>query len=188
MNSPEFDQLVRAQSFIRRILWFSMTLSILVLLALVHLLPMFEGDAGVEPTPLRAAFGCVAIINGLVSLLLPRFMLSDERLRKELNTEFDPTRFQRADSPGIGNLNPDEQKLYGVVATSFIPFILRMALNESIALLGFVLSAVTKSPESLIPMALVALGLNLAAFPRLDALVARASRLLRTATPTTGSA
>ncbi|HVA40049.1 MAG TPA: hypothetical protein VNF49_05255, partial [Candidatus Binataceae bacterium] len=64
-----------------------------------------------------------------------------------------------------------------LVPAFLVPFIVRLAFNESIVLYGLVLAQFSRSFLTILPFALVALALDLTVSPKLDSSFARAANL-----------
>jgi len=67
----------------------------------------------------------------------------------------------------------EEQKIRAKAAQLLPPFILALALSESITVLGFVLAFASKDPEAIVPFAVGSATLILSLFPNLPAWVRR---------------
>ncbi len=186
MSSPALRELLRPAMFVNSMLWFVLTASIFIYAAIAFLLAQ-KGPGPTSPSPaLQMAFAGIAILTGLGSLLVPRILLSDDRVRQAMQPDPDPAALAR--HPKLGIVDEDrlrkiqalsalERKLLQLPGLYFTPFILRLVLNESIAIYGFVLSFLAHSFAPMLPFAAAAIVLNLTCFPRIDRLLERAARL-----------
>jgi hypothetical protein len=73
---------------------------------------------------------------------------------------------------------PPEARLTSVLGAVQVPFLVSLALNESVALVGFVLALLNADPRRFWPFLGAALALNLLAFPRPAAWLARIRELV----------
>jgi hypothetical protein len=149
---------------VQRIIWGALTLS-QVMLA-VTLLLAFRGDPqGPDPNAnavdLPLSLGAAALAFGASSYR--RWAHSNARLQKLGE--------MARDAPSEARLT----KLLGLVQ---VPFVVSLALNEVVALLGYVLAFLHREPSRFWPFLGVALALNALAFPRPARLVARVRELV----------
>ncbi len=95
MNSPAVRELLRPAMFVNSILWFVLTASIFI----YGLVAYFLAQRNPGPTDVseefQLALGGVAILTGLGSLLVPRILLSDKRLREAMRPDPDPEALAR---------------------------------------------------------------------------------------------
>lgn len=187
MISPTLRELLRPAMFAPKMLWFVLTASILIYGVLAHLLAQqSDGTTAVDPA-IRLAISMTAIAAGTASLLVPRFLLSDERVRRTLQPPVNSEEF--ASIPGsdaidenrlnqVRQLSDSEQKMLRLPALLFTPFILRLVLNESIAISGLVLSLLSHSLTPFLPFAVIAIVLNVIGRPQIDPVLERAARLV----------
>ena len=185
--SRELKEFLEPSRRLWLVLWFAMTFSMVIYVLVAFLVSRQHSPADLS-SGLLTAFGGIAAVATLASLLIPRFLPSDDRLRSELNSDFDPESLAR--NPQTGSVNQDrlqkialvapyEQKFMVLPFLYFTPFILRLVINEAVAIFGLVLSILSHSLAPMLPFIAVAIILNLAAFPRLDPMIERASRLVR---------
>ena len=125
---------------------------------------------------LALALAAMAVAAAVAARWIPGLLVPEQRMR-EFVQDADPTTLARNAQTGavdterlarIKTLLPHQQRMLAVAQASFTPFILRLALNESIALLGFVLSLRLQQFWPVVPFAVAALALNLFVSPRLD--------------------
>lgn len=95
-----------------------------------------------------------------------RALALDPRTRR-----VDPDRLRRLEA-----LVPAEQQAFGIALRLQTHTIVVLALNEGVAVLGVILSLLTRTPAAILPFALAATVLNLFVFPRPAAV---AGRMLR---------
>ena len=183
MSSPALRELLRPAMFVNSMLWFVLTSSIFIYAAVAFLLAQKGPGPSDLPPALQIALSVVAILTGLASLLAPRVLLSDDRIRQAMQPDVDPVTLARHPKLGIveeerllkiQTLNPAERKLLQLPGLYFTPFILRLVLNESIVIYGLVIAILS---HSFGPIAAAAVVLNLTCLPRIDQLLERASRL-----------
>ncbi len=81
-------------------------------------------------------------------------------------TENGRNQYSPAEIAYFQTLNDDQLKIYRVVNGLFVAFILRFALNESVAMFGFLLSAINRNNAWFYPFFTVSLILMVISFPR----------------------
>jgi F0F1-type ATP synthase membrane subunit c/vacuolar-type H+-ATPase subunit K len=186
MSSTTLRELLRPAMFVNSALWLVLTASIFLYAMVAYLLAQRSPVPTDVPEALQLALTGIAILTGLGSVLVPRVLLSDDRIRKAMGPEPDPATLARHPKLGvvdeerlrrIETLSGWERKLLLLPTLYFTPFILRLALNEAIAIYGFVLAFVAHSFAPMLPFAAAAIILNLGCLPRIDPLLDRAARL-----------
>jgi hypothetical protein len=134
-------------SRINRILWWSLVVSLLIYVVVAYVASV-PADTQAPVTALFVAFGIASVGIGIGSLSYRRHALSGPIQRREL----DP-----ASSEGR--------------AKAFLPFILNLALSESVGIFGLVLALVSGQGSYSIPFVLAALALTYAHRPTAPDLV-----------------
>jgi hypothetical protein len=189
MVSPELRELLRAVEFTQRILWFALTASSVVYVGVGYAL-VATGGVGGGPLPEAARFALLAaaLVAGVLALVVPRRLLSDDRVRERVAAEPDLRRLA-ADPRGgrvddgllarIQRLSSVEQRLFGAATASTVPLLVGLALSEGVALIGLVLCLLCSDLGSLVALVVVSIVLNATMFPRIDRFLERASRLVR---------
>jgi len=186
MSSPALRELLRPAIFVNSMLWFVLTASIFIYAAVAFLLERSGPGPTELPSGLQMALSVVATLTGAASLLVPRVLLSDDRLRQVMKRDADPVALAR--HPKLGTVNEDrlrkiqaldgsERKLLQLPGLYFTCFILRLVLNESIVIYGLVMAFLSHSFAPILPFAAAAVLLNLTCFPRIEPLLERAGRL-----------
>lgn len=188
MVTTELRELLQGTSRILWVLWFAMTASIWLYVAVAFFVTGGARGPGAPEPMISWILGALGVAMGVTSLLLPRFLGSDERLRATLEAPVDLESLARDPRTGAADperlrrlerLSETERKLLTVPAFVFLPTILPLALNESVALFGLVLVFLTRSFDVILPFAIAATVLNLLSRPALDSVLERASRLVR---------
>ena len=128
----------------------------------------------------------VGVVIAVGSLLYWRHTQSDAYLQRILSHDVDvdatKAKMQKWNmAPELVSKMPSlsdfDRRRYGLALSLQIPLLLNLTLNESVAVLGFVVVVATRNFLVLIPFAAAAIGLNAAMFPRLDGLMERSERL-----------
>ncbi len=179
MQSPTFSALIEPMARVRRIIWLAFNAATIIYVLIAY---MMFGSGGsmaaiVPANPLAIPLIIIGALTALLSRRVSALIMPDRRLREivardpdpqslarnQRTRRIDPNRLQK-----IRSLSPHEQRLLAVASALFTPFVVRMALNESIALYGLVLSFISQSFPPVLPFAAVALALNLTVSPKLE--------------------
>ena len=186
--SDAFSSVCKKQFLILRILWAAFTFSIVIYGVIAFVL--FSGNAtpGAADPNLQMVCTAVGVLLAIASLSLGKLLLSDEQIRSLISKTPDLEKLatnrqtQQVDNGFLEQLKqlPErEQRLLSLSPLLLTMNILRLALNELIAILGIVLAITAQNPQLFIPFAGAALLLNLVQFPREQAVFERAELLLR---------
>ena len=180
MNTPAVRELLRPVMLVNSILWFALTASIFIYGITAYIVSQDRAPADVSDG-LQLGLRIAAIITALLSLSVMRVFLSDDRLRKAMEPEASSEELagQLNDEERLGkiqSLSPAERKLLRVPGLFFTPFIIRLVLNESIAIYGLVLVFLSHTFTPILPFAAAAIVLNFTCLPRIDAVLGRAAR------------
>jgi hypothetical protein len=188
MQSPMFNELVQPMETVRRIIWLAFTGAIAVYIFITYVSFGWPASS-LDPllsNPLTIPLTVVSFVTAIASRWIPGLLLSDRQVRELLSRQPDPDAL--AAYPQIGRIDadrlakikglpPGEQRLLSLVGPSFVPFLVRLAANESIALYGLVLGFLSQSLLPVLPFAIVAIGFQLTVPPKLDSDLERAARL-----------
>lgn len=168
-RTTTYEDVLNRRLRVMRMLWFAFSGSVLIYLAVGYLVTMAGRPAPPNIAVLRLALDAVGVITALGVIVFKMVAFTREQVSKRLA---EPARLEQiAGTPNTGepdaavverlrSLSEKEQKLLGFIAWYQIRFILVLALNESIALLGLVLTILTGSPSEMLPFLGVALFLN----------------------------
>lgn len=188
MISPTLRELLRPALLIHTFFWWILTACIVFYVVLAWILARAPDAPAAVASSIELALAGFAIATGAASLLLPRFWLSDERLRSVLASPPDLEALARPQGSSardelrlqaIQTLTAQEQKLLALPGFYFPCFLVRMVLNESVAVYGLILTILSHTFESVLPFATAGLLLNLVSRPRIEPLLERASHLVR---------
>jgi hypothetical protein len=189
MISSYLDDVIRSSRVANWSIWVVISVSIGLYGVVAWVKAEPPGILLAELEPLPSALAVTALLTAGVSLLVPRFLLSDKKLHACLQPEPNARELATNAETGVVDLDslakiqaldPSEQKLARIPGLYFTPFILRIVLNDAIAIYGLVLSFMTQTFAPIVPYLAVALLLNLTAMPRLDGLMERASQIVLT--------
>ena len=137
-----------------KIVWFALLLAMFAYTAVVFLFSSPEAPGVRENVKNAFLLGGAAL--GIVSLLIYRFSLSDKSLRKKfLATEGEE----------------QEKRLEELSNRLLLPHVVPWGINESVVLLGFVLSFLSKNPMDAIPFSVIGTLLHIYMYPRVEQLV-----------------
>jgi hypothetical protein len=179
MQSPAFSALAAPMEKVRRVIWLAFNAATLLYVAMAW--AMFGAGrpigAIVPDHPLAVPLIVLALLTTLFARRIGALAMPERRLREIVARDPDPQALARNPQTHqidqvrlqkIVSLAPHEQRLLAAVSALFVPFIVQMACNESIALYGLVLSFVTRSFPPVLPFAALALALNLNVSPKLE--------------------
>ena len=186
MNSPAVRELLRPAILVNSMLWFVLTVSIFIYGVVAYLTAQRSRGPTDVSDAIQLALAGAAIVTGIGSLLVTRIFLSDRRLREAMESDPDPEDLARHPKLGIvdeerlrkiQSLSRTERKLLQVPSLYFTPFIIRLVLNEAVAIYGLVLAFLSHSFPPILPFAAAAIALNLTCLPRIEPVLERAARL-----------
>ena len=137
-----------------KIVWFALLLAMFAYTGVVFIFGSPEPpDLGEN---VKAVFLLGGAALGIISLLIYRFFLSDKSLRKK----FLATQGQEP-----------EKRLEELSNRLLLPHVVPWGINESVVLLGFVLSFLSKSPADAIPFSAIGIILHIYMYPKVEQLV-----------------
>ena len=180
MPSETLKQVLMPRILVMNILWFALTLTILLYVALAYVLNSKGQPAQPFENSLRTALYLIAASIGVLSLLLRSRSLSEGHVYDKLKEEVDPQALATNRETGeidqerlkiIKSLTPLEVKVAGLSGMYFTAMLISLAMNEAVALFGLLLAILERRPEPVIPFAVAGLALNLIIFPRFSQFV-----------------
>ncbi len=137
-----------------KIVWFALLLAMFAYTGVVFIFGSPEPpDLGEN---VKAVFLLGGAALGIISLLIYRFFLSDKSLRKK----FLATQGQEP-----------EKRLEELSNRLLLPHVVPWGINESVVLLGFVLSFLSKNPADAIPFSAIGIILHIYMYPKVEQLV-----------------
>lgn len=144
-----------------KIVWLALLLAMFAYTAVAFLF-----GAPDSPGPgkdVKTAFLAGGAALCVVSFLIYRISLSDERLRKRFSA-----------TEGMDPKKRTEEFSNGLLMRHVVPW----GLNESVVLLGFVLAFIGKSPEETVPFSVCGIALQTYMYPKLDVLLEKTKDFL----------
>ena len=155
MISDKAKGILRQTESLCRVLWFSFMGTFVALGAIAQLLPP-RTEVRSDGDILFYAFMAMSVTTALLSLVLPKIFLTDDKLRKVFrdNPDQEPTR-------------PSVRGLYSTC------LILQLALNETIAIFGFLLAFLGTPFDIAVGFIIVAAVIHVMCFPRIEPLMER---------------
>jgi hypothetical protein len=185
--SAAFHELTRPMAKVMRIIWFAFNGAILLYVVEAYQQFGWPSD-GLEPirsNPMTIPLVALSVVTAVASLWIGDLLIAmgrpQERFAQPPDPEVlaidprigrpDPSRLAR-----IKSLSEHEQRIFSLVSLIFVPFLVRLAFGESIALYGLVLSFLSRSLFPIVPFAIVSLALNLSVSPDLDTWLVRVTR------------
>jgi hypothetical protein len=192
--TEHLDGLLRPALRANRILWFTMTGSIFIYVAVVYVIAG-KGDASLEVRDsLGNVFYGVACVFTVLSIALRRIMFSTARLKGRLEIEMCPKQLstdpqtKKVDLDRlkkVGELTKSELKILGLVRWIYIPNMAVLAIDMGIVILGVFFAFIQKSPELSLPFAAIGFFLNIPLYGNLGLQVKKARAVLETSAPLT---
>jgi len=191
MISAEFEEAIKPIKRLYHLLWFSLTTAIVLYLMV---LIIRSDSAALLPSAIdplvRVILTVVAVLVGIGSLLYHRYTHSESYLRRMMSRDIQlhdieekarklTAQAKSNSSTGssakasLAMLTAFDRQRYALAADGFVPFVLNLALNEAVALLGFVLAILSRDIWPYLPFAVAAMALNIYMLPRLDNLMER---------------
>ena len=137
-----------------KIVWFALLLAMFAYTAVVFVFSSPEAPGVRENVKTAFLLGGAAL--GIISLLIYRFSLSDKSLRKK---------FLATDG------QEQEKRLEEFSNRLLLPHVVPWGINESVVLLGFVLSFLSKNPMDAIPFSVIGTVVHIYMYPRVEQLV-----------------
>jgi hypothetical protein len=148
LQSEAFRNRIKKIGAVPRVIWLVYIAIVPFYLCVAY---MLSGPTAEISNPLTIPFAIISLLTATLAPYMPRQILPDSRLRELLNRQYPPD----------ATLSLEEQRLLAIVSVFFVPFIVRLAFNESIALYGLVLAFGSRSFAVLVPFAIASLILNL---------------------------
>jgi hypothetical protein len=186
MHSEVFASLIQPIQTTRTIIWVALNVAILAYVGVAcSLFGVPSSTADAFGHPLAMPLIALAVANAVAGRVLPPMMLPRQRLHDLLNRDTEPRDLARDPRTGtvdnerlrkLQTLPQREQRLIAIAQASFSPFIVQLALQESVALYGLILAFLSKTAAPLIPFATAALILNLTVSPQLTYVFDKAQR------------
>ena len=179
MQSLELREILQPQFLTERVIWWAFNGSLVCYGAVLYIMAQKPGsDLMADPALLEQIFSVIALGVAIGSYMYRRQVFSPERLQKFLFGELSPQEFtpnpKVVDSElqaKLEALSQSEQRLVHIAKYLLSRNILGLALHESIGILGLVLGLLSQNVLSFVPFAVVALGLNMLAFPRTEQMI-----------------
>ncbi|MCP4674786.1 MAG: hypothetical protein GY854_04580 [Deltaproteobacteria bacterium] len=174
-TSSEFEQLIKSRTFVSKILWFALTFSILIYVFVAYQVALQNTDT--EPAELNAMFKqimyAVAAATVCGSLIARAVLFSESRLKNMLQSTDEQMSSGESDK-----ISANELRALGLFARLFTPYIVILAINESVVIYGLILSFMAHRGDEILPFALAAIVLNATMFGKLAAAIRQGLELL----------
>jgi hypothetical protein len=188
MFSQTFQKIAGARQRTLAIIWGSFLMSLIVLTVAAHIVLKKTDTRAATPPPFDVVsmLAAAAVISGAAALGLYRYRSSDGFFKKVLSEKPDvksmatDPRSRAVNVPYLEQLQSlplDEIKLVRILSKSQALLLISLALNESVAVLGFCSAIFTRNFESMLPFAGVSLLLALWMPPSQRRLMERAAAL-----------
>jgi hypothetical protein len=170
MHSETFRSLVQPLETVRQVIWIAFLATILAYVGVAYAFfgKTGSGVEGLRSSPLTIPFLILSLVTAVLAPIMPRLIASDSRLRQLINQPpealaRDPRTCALFENrlAKLKTLSPDEQRMFALVNSGFVGFIVRLAFNESIALYGLALAFTAKSFIAVLPFAIIGFVLNL---------------------------
>jgi hypothetical protein len=130
------------------------------------------------PLPFRMAiFGAAALMGGM-SIAIPRHALSNRVLMEHVRSKSRSELTTGKANSASGGMTPREERLSALGDLYARPFIMSIALGETVGLLGLVYLLLSGQRPTAIALLVLSAALHALNRPLLDGLIARASKYL----------
>lgn len=181
------EQQVKSLQRTALILYGALFMSLLVYVFIAfNVLGSMEGGAPEDIATIKLALTAAAIAVGGASVLLPRVLLSESRVRAIMSAAPDLQRLathpngvvDQARLHALQAEDPSTLKLLTLAQRWMPTLILGMALAEAVAVFGLVLTILSHDAMQIVPFAAAAAVLMASHFPRLPALIERAKEVM----------
>lgn len=184
MTHSTLTVLVQKNSKVLKIVWIALLIAI-VLYTGLSLSFSYAGGSDLSNAVKYVLYAFAGVL-ALGSVLIYKKVLSEKSIKKKLlnNTSIDElakdigtNKIDEDKKSALETLSVRELKLYGLSGSFFVPFVVCWALNESIVLIGFVISYLYKDAYEIVPFALAGLLLHVQMYPGLEQIVDRAQAM-----------
>ena len=185
MRTDGFKRLSVAHLTAVWVIWGALSASV-VMYVVVALVLAQAGEVTAVSPAVRILLSVGAGAAGVVSVLVPRHLLREERLREHLRGPIDLTSLtyrpksrevdpQRA--ADVAQLTDEERRMMALLQLALVAQIVGLAASEGVALCGLVLAVLTGVPLDMAPFVVATVGLNLYHRPQVERLWERARRV-----------
>ena len=166
MISDTLETVINRNGKVLKIVW-GVLLAAIVFYVILSII--FNTEQSVLYKKLEIIFVIIGIILSLISIFIYKKFLSISFLkRRVLKTKEND---YVSDDNIINNLSTREKRLYKLFNFLFIPHLIVWGINESVVLLGFILSYLTRNFENMLPFATVGIILHLYTYPKLNSIL-----------------
>ncbi|MBC8552534.1 MAG: hypothetical protein H8D23_23135 [Candidatus Brocadiales bacterium] len=176
MISDNLNETLNKVASTPKILWITLTCSQLMYIAVAYIRDMkLQGEKPEVNHEFDFIFYAITFIVATASILYWKYAFSDNHLMKLLNKKLNFQKTATNTKTGkigkdllkkLKSLNYNEQKAYVAVVSLLKPLIVCLALNQTIVILGLILSDRLFSPSLILPFVTIALTLNFLVFPQ----------------------
>jgi hypothetical protein len=185
-RSALFEEVMRPRMRIITVLWAALTISLFV-----YPIVAYQKLGTREPLPVDQAVLTAMYIAGavlaLVSLAVRLTAFSDDRIAAKMRIPVDPSRLGLDAKTGevdkelrekLLGLSDKEQRASRLIVHFFAPFLLCMALNEAVVIIGMVLVFMFQQLDVMWPFVGVGIVLNLTQVRTLPSVIERAFKVV----------
>lgn len=185
MRTDGFKRLSLAHLTGLWVIWGAISASVLMYAVVGVVLGQTGSPSEVDPM-LRVLLATGAGAAGVASILLPRHLMREERLRALLRGPIDLTAFTRRPKSNevdpqkaadVAQLGEEERRMLALLQPALVALIVGLVASEAVALCGLVLAVLTRVPMDMAPFLVATVGLNLYHRPQLEPLWERARRV-----------
>lgn len=180
--SPTLAAILKPTVLMARIIWLALTAAIPFYVVVAWIMLRDAVATGVDPV-LSVVCGVMAFVTGAAAIVLPRFVPPGDLLRRVMASDPDVEMLARDPQSGatrpemrdaLAQLEPRERRLLLLRPLFTTQSIVRAALSETIALLGFVLAFTSGTFAPILPFAAAAIVVQVLVIPRFEPLAERA--------------
>lgn len=186
MISEELKRLVKKQELALRGIWVAFLAAVLLFCITGKIVMGDAAASHLQPEMFVYICYLAAITLTFGSLVVPRLMLSDRKLKAKLAVRHTPKEAAIKDRTGqvvqeelekLERLTPVELELYLIANSYMVPLLISLVLAEAITIIGLVAAVSRLNFNSMMPFVGVTVVLYILFFPRLTPFLERAERL-----------
>jgi hypothetical protein len=176
MDYETSEASLRAAKRTQKIIWLALTMEPFVYVVLTFMVSQGAVSCAEQTAGpyLKWVFYLLACLLAVASLFISRFLLSDRQIKARLEAG----QFEMGDLTASEGLSGQESQLLSVSRYYLTPMLLSWGLNSCVPIGGLILLFTSGDCRTILVLSVLAVVLNLLAYPQLDAFIERARNLI----------